>query len=105
MTLQEFRNLLLTITDKVYHFEAFKEALGQYIVWQEIGGSALHGSGQRQEKVKRIQVELYTENEFESLLDELMEALESADVAFEEPVTTYDADTKCIRHIIECEVV
>ena len=105
MTLQGFRDLLLTVTDKVYHFEAYQEVSGQYIIWQEIGARANYGSGCRQDIVKRIQVDLYTEDEFNSVLEELMQVLENADVAFEGPETIYDKDAKCIRHILSCEVI
>ena len=37
MSLQEFRDLLLGITEKAYHFEAAQDAPDKYIVWQETG--------------------------------------------------------------------
>lgn len=105
MTLQGFRDTLLTVTDKVYHFEAAGEASGQYIVWQETGGRSLSGANQRQEIIREVQVDFFTGLEFDPMLDVLLETLDAAGVAVGEPVTVYDTDTKRIRHIIECEVV
>lgn len=105
MTMQEFRDVLLSVTDKVYHFEAFQDSTGQYIVWQETGGHSLYGSDKRQGTVKHIQVDFFTGNEFDPVLDQLLDTLEASGVAFGEPVTSYDTNTKGIRHIIECEVV
>ena len=36
MTLKQFRDLLLTVTDRVGHGEHFKDG-GNYIVWHEVG--------------------------------------------------------------------
>ena len=38
MTLKQFRDLLLTVTDRVGHGEHFKDG-GNYIVWHEVGKS------------------------------------------------------------------
>ena len=43
MSLQEFRDLLLGITEKAYHFEAAQDAPDKYIVWQETGSRASAG--------------------------------------------------------------
>lgn len=105
MTLREFRDLLLSVTDNVYHFEAFEESEDEYIIWQETNGRSAYGSNARTNTVKNVQVELYTQEEYTSTLDKLLEALEAEDIAFEEPVTDFNKDTKQIRHIIECEVI
>lgn len=105
MTLQNFRDILLTVTDNVYHFEAYKETDAEYIVWQETGGNSLHGSNERVERVKKIQVELYTAKEFTETLDKLTEVLEKNEIAFSEPLPDFDNETKRIRYIIGCEVI
>lgn len=105
MTLNQFRDVLLTVTDKVYQFEAMGDAEQEHIVWQETGGRALYGDGKRQERIGQLQVELYTKEPETPLLEMLLKALEEADVAFEEPVPDYERETGFIRHIIECEVI
>ena len=104
MTLQELRDLLLQITDKVYHFEAAQESSGRYIVWQETGGRALSGSNRRQEVIRDVQIDLYTEEDFDPMVEQILNQLEDAGIAVNEPTTVYDPDTCLIRHIIECEV-
>jgi hypothetical protein len=104
MTLQEFSKVLLSVTDKVYHLEAWNES-DEYIVWQEIQNRSSHGDNGRFATVKRVQVDLFTQKEFSELLDKLLETLEENDVAFDDPVPDYDSDTKVMRYIIQCEVI
>lgn len=105
MTLTQFKELLLTVTDKVFHFEAQGDTDQEHIIWQEEQNRALHGDGRRTELIWHVQVDLYTKAEYPELLDILLNVLEEADVAFEEPIPDYDTETKFFRYIIECEVV
>lgn len=105
MTLQEFRNILLGVTGNVYHSEAPGDVRGEYIIWQEKGGRALYASDARSETVRKIQVELYTGEEFTETTDRILDALEKNGVAFREPEPYFDPDTKKTRYIIECEAV
>lgn len=105
MSLQEFRDMLLTVTEHVYHFEAWQETEDEYIIWQETGGRSLYGDGARCETVKKAQVDLYTKIEFSDTLDTLLGVLEQHDIAFQEPIPSFDTDTKRFRYIIECEVI
>jgi hypothetical protein len=104
MTLQEFKDVLLTVTDKVYHLEAWQES-EEYMVWQELQPKSQHGDNGRGEVVQRVQVELFTKKEFTPTLDKLIEVLEKNDIAFEEPIPDYDSNEKTMRYIIRCEVV
>ncbi|MCM1190742.1 MAG: hypothetical protein NC541_15815 [bacterium] len=105
MSLQEFGEMLKSVTEAVYHFEAWQETAGEYLVWQETGSRSTHASNVRRETVKRIQVELYTEEEFSETPERLMETLEEYEIAFEDPVIEYDRDLKKFRYIWECEVI
>lgn len=105
MSLQEFRDLLLTVTEQVYHFENCQDTEEEYIIWQETGGKSTHASNERSETVKQIQVELYTSIEFTNTIDAILNVLETNDIAFQEPTVHFDKDTKKIRYIIECEVL
>lgn len=97
--------MLLTVTGRVYHYQAAKEGGDAYLVWQEVGGRALAASDRRKEVIREVQVEFYTSVEFDPLLERLMEVLEAHEIAFEEPVSGFDPDTGKIRHILECEAV
>lgn len=104
MSLQEFRDILLMVTDNVYHFEAAETTGSEYIIWQETGGRSLHGGNTRRETVKKVQIELYTDKEFSEMPERIMEVLEENDIAFGEPIPGFDPETKMLRYIIECEV-
>ena len=112
MKSQKFKEILKEIEKyPAYHLEAFHSNGGdnnkdkKYIVWQETGWKAYYGSDGRKAVVVFIQVELYTEDDFDPLLDELIALLEKHNISFLEPVTTFDISTKKILHIIECEVI
>lgn len=105
MSLEKFRDILLTVLKNVYHFEAWQETDEEYIIWQETGGNSLHGDGARCETVQKAQVELYTKIEFSETKERLLEILEQNDIAFREPIPSFDTDTKRFRYIIECEVI
>lgn len=105
MTSEQFRDVLKQVTDQVYHFESMGDTAGEHIVWQETSGRGIYGGNRRKGAVKRLQVDLYTKDDSGALLEKLLEALDTDEIAFDEPVTTYEKETGYIRHIVECEVV
>lgn len=103
--LLDFKDILLSVTDKVYHFEPPQSEAPPYIVWQETGGYFSYGGNADAEKVTDVQVNVYSEDEFEPLVDAILAALrEQEGIAYDYPVVDYDDDLKLIRTIIECEV-
>lgn len=105
MSLQEFNEVLQAVTEGVYHFNAPQEPAGEYIVWQETGLHSLYASNVRRETIKRIRVELYTEEEYSETIGKLLTILEQNEIAFQDPVSDYDRDTEKIRYSVECEVL
>lgn len=101
MTLNEFGALLAGVYPKTYHYTTSKQK-GNYVVWQEYAARRQTGGPLL---VRHIQVDLYTRNELDPVVDKLMVALEGAGVYHEEPEVTYDPDTGYIRHLVECEIV
>ena len=99
------KNKLLKISDNVYHYEAPKDAVPPYIMWQEVGGAFAFGDGSPIESVKSVQINIFSDKEFDPLIDEVLKLLTQDDIAGNYPATVYDADLKLIRTIIECEVV
>ncbi len=104
MTLDEFRKLLLTVIPDVYHFEAFKTD-GKYIVWQETGVNGFYGSNRRCQIVQCVQVDFYTDDELDPMVDGLRMVLDNDLICFEEQPPVFDPDTKQIRYIFECEIM
>lgn len=96
---------LLEISDNVYHYEAPKDAVPPYIMWQEVGGTLTFGDGNPTESVKVVQINVFSDIEFDPLIDKVLELLTQDDIAGDYPTTEYDTDLKLIRTIIECEVV
>lgn len=106
MTLQEFRDLLLTVMPNVHHYDAGKQT-GNYIVWSEYGENALCADNKVSVSAQKVQVDYYTKTEFDPLVDQLRAALNEAEIPY-----SYDCDTErdgdgtllFIRHIFDCEV-
>jgi len=105
MSLEQFRDLLLTITENVHHLEAYQETDEEYIIWQERGGNSLYGDGVRCETAKKVQIDIYTTKEFSDLPERVMRLLETQDIACKDPIPSYYTETKKMRYIIECEVL
>lgn len=105
MTLGQFCDVLKRVTDQVHHFESMGDTAGEHIVWQETSGRGIYGGNRRKGAVRIIQVDLYTKDGSGALLEKLLEALDVDEIAFSEPVTTYEKETEYIRYIVECEVV
>lgn len=105
MTLEQFRDVLLGITTKAYHYEAQGETTQEHIIWQETGKRALYGDDMRSVTVWEIQVDIYTKEEYSALPEIVLLALEEADIACEDPVITYESETGLTRYTIECEVI
>lgn len=106
MTLPDFRDLLLEVHDKVYHYEPLNDCGKRYIVWTETKGRSHRGDGRRVLPVQRVQVDLYTDQEYDPLLEQLLAALDRNNrVFYGEPIPSYDAATGMSRYIVECEVI
>lgn len=105
METQEFKDILLTVMDAVYHFEAPEDAAEEYMVWQKTGGRSFYASDTRCCTVSTFQVDLYTEQEFSDTVERILETLEANDISFQEPQPQFDPDKKKIRYTIQCEAV
>lgn len=103
--LNDFKDHLLEATKKVYHYEVPKNTTLPYVVWQETGGRYFYGDNSGVESVVKVQIDIFSEDEFEPLVDEVISVLNSYDVAVSYPIFDYDTELKVTRAIIECEVV
>ena len=103
--LTEFKDRLLTVTDNVYHYEAPKNAALPYVIWQEVGGHSFYGDNTDGVNVYRVHLDVYSDTDFDPLVDKIMEVVRADNIAFDFPFAEYDSDLKLIRTIIECEVI
>jgi len=102
MTLDELKNLLLTVTPDTYHYEAFQKP-DQYIVWAEYGTNKLSADSRYPETAWRVQVDYFTKTEFDPNVARIDTVLDTDEVSYDYLVD-YEDDTGYIHHIWDCEV-
>ncbi len=79
MTLQNLKDLLLSIGPPVFHYFTDKQK-ANYIVWAEDGeGDSLHADGKKVEKVLTGTIDYFTKNENDPIVQIIEATLDSAD--------------------------
>ena len=79
MTLNNLRDLLLTITPNVFHYEATGQT-GNYIVWAEDGeGNSVYADGQKIERVITGTIDYFTKTEEDPVKRQIEDALDTDD--------------------------
>ncbi len=101
MTLQGFRDILLTADSQASHYESKKRP--NYTVWSEYGDDGLSADSIRQESAWKIQVDRYTKLEYDPVVDAIRAALDRDDISYEYSCD-FEQDTGYIHHIFDCEV-
>ena len=103
MTLKQFKDLLLTVSDKVYHNKAIKES--SYIVWHEVGQIGTSADNSKAESGWRIAVDYFTKDEYDETPDKISDLFDCDDIASDSPVIDYEPDTGYTHYAWTCEVV
>lgn len=101
MTLQEFRDILLTADPAASHYSSTQKP--NYTMWAEYGDSALTADSKISESVWKIQVDRFTKLEYDPVVESIRAALDRDDIAFEY-LCDFEPDTGYIHHIFDCEV-
>lgn len=97
MTLQELRDLLLNIGPPVSHYFAHNQT-GNYIVWAEDGeGGSGHADGQKTTQVIQGTIDYFTKTEFDPVVDEIQDKLNSVDIAWRLNSIQHEKDTGYIH--------
>lgn len=74
--------ILLTITDKVFHYEAVKQ-YDKYIVWAEDSeGSSLEADNYKAEQSIQGTIDYFTKEEFDENVDKIQAALVANRISF-----------------------
>lgn len=104
--LQSIRDLLLTQTNKVYHYEKPERTeLSQYIIWQEDGeGDSLHADNSKREQVIQFTVDLFTKTEYSPLIDGIQNTLADSTISFTLVSVTFETETKYIHYQWQAEI-
>ena len=98
MLLIDIRDALLTVTNKVYHFDA-TGAKGNYIVWAEEGQtSATWADNKMQEQAIGGTIDYFTKFEFDENVDKIQKALNDAEISFELNSIQHEEQTKYIHY-------
>lgn len=97
-SLDDLKNALLTVTDKVGHYEGFKKS-DQYIVWAEDGQAAAGYTDNRMSsQVITGTVDYFTKTENDPNFGKIQLALNSIDIAWRLNSIQYEDDTKFIHY-------
>jgi len=99
MTLQDLRDLLLTIGPPVFHYFATGQT-GSYIVWAEDGeGDAVHADGQKVERALTGTIDYFTKTEDDPVVQQIEDALGTDDsLAWQLNSVQYEQDTGYIHY-------
>lgn len=104
MKLKQFRDLLLTVTDRVGHGEYFKDG-SNYIVWHEVGQIETSADNSKAESGWRIAVDYFTKDEYDETPDKISDLFDCDNIASDSPVIDYEPDTGYTHYAWTCEVV
>jgi len=102
MTLNELRDLLLTVGPPVSHYHAHKQP-DSYIVWAEYGRHKLIADNQTIASAVQVQVDYFTKTELDPNVEKITALLDTDEISFSYLVD-YEKDTGYIHHIWDCEV-
>ncbi|HHY28088.1 MAG TPA: hypothetical protein GX523_15335 [Desulfitobacterium dehalogenans] len=102
--LDNIRDALLTVTENVGHYEAFKKT-DQYIVWAEDGGYSGHGDNRSTTKVVTGTIDYFTKNEGDPNVEAIQNALDSIDIAWSMNSIQYEDKTGFLHYEWVFEVV
>lgn len=82
MKLTDIRDLLLTVTEDTFHYEAHKKP-DKYIVWAEDSeADAVHADNHKTNQVIQGTIDYFTKTEFDSNFELIQDKLNSADIAW-----------------------
>lgn len=98
-TLKYLRDVLKTTNAPVYHYKRPNNVKPHFIVWQEDGEStSFHGDNHKGEQQIHGTIDCYTLNEYDELLDDIQEALNSAEIAWSLTAVLYEDETNLIHY-------
>lgn len=98
MTLQELKDILLTIGPHVVHYEASKQT-GNYIVWAEDGeGASGHADNKKTTQVIQGTIDYFTKDEFDPVVKQIQEKLNEAEIAWRLNSIQHERDTGYIHY-------
>ena len=101
MTLQAFRDLLLSADPNAVHYKSMDNI--NYTRWQEYGANRQTADDAEVDRAYKIQADRYTKVEYDPIADAITTTLNAACIAFVYLVD-FEPETGYIHHIWDCEV-
>lgn len=93
MKLTDLQDLLLEITPNVHHYFA-EDQTGNYIVWAEEGeSSSLYADDEKIIQVIQGTIDYFTTTEFDPVVQQIQDNLNSAEIAWRLNSAQYERDT------------
>lgn len=101
MTLELFRSSLVKNMTPlpVYHIMAAPDDSGTVLCWQELGASHAFGDDVPCATAVKVQLDLFTESEYDTTNEDVEDALRDMDVFYTYEGVSYDNDRAEWRHI------
>lgn len=103
MTLEAFKDLLLTVDPAITRYEHAGQ--GNFTVWSEHGTKPLGANNHRGEVIYRVQVDRFTRIENDPIATQMTAVLDAQDEVAFRYLVDYEQQTGYIHHIWDCEVV
>ena len=97
--LEKIRDAMNLVSTRVYHYKRPGKGDSTYIVWQEDGSTeGLWADGRTAEQQLHGTVDLYTLTEYDPLIDEVQEALNSVMGGWSLQMVDYEDTTNLIHY-------
>lgn len=105
MTLQNLRDLLITIGPPVFHYFASGQT-GSYIVWAEDSeGNSVHADDGKTTQVIQGTIDYFTKTEFDSVVEQIQEKLNETEISWRLNSIQHERDTGYIHYEWIFEVI
>ncbi|MEG0778578.1 MAG: hypothetical protein RSG55_06995 [Oscillospiraceae bacterium] len=105
MTYSEFEAVVASVLpDATFHLSA-PDSLERYVIWMETGSQSAFADDEPYVTCLMASVYIYTQIEGDKLLEQMVNALEAADIVVDGPIPAYDDDQLTMGWVLECEVL
>lgn len=102
---KKVRDALLTLNCDVYHYTRNDSKASKYIIWMEQGqGNGLQLNDKKDEQSISGTIDFYTKDEYDSIVDEIQDALNVNYISFTLTDIQYEEENDIIHYTWEWEL-
>lgn len=105
MTLDEFIQIIRKIDPSTERYDAAGQPGEQYTVYRDYMESALYADNIPCEAIHHVQVDYYTDREDDPTAQKYLDAFSESDEVFFSYDKDFDAASRRIRHIFDCQII